>query len=191
VSATERFRGGLRVTFLCGGRALTGFRALRDTVTDGVRALSVLPAELPAAIERMQAENRELRHQLKGARITLGCLEADDLVHRAVDVGGTMLVTAWLMNKDAETLRMMAARIVQRPGYLAVLVGDTAAAASAIVVVARAADVRVDAGAVLRHLVQRHGGKGGGRPELAQGGGLTSPAMDVLESAREFITAHG
>jgi alanyl-tRNA synthetase len=55
------------------------------------------------------------------------------------------------------------------------------------IVVARAADAAVDAGAVLKQLVQRHGGKGGGRPELAQGGGLTGAAADVLQSARDFI----
>ena len=58
---------------------------------------------------------------------------------------------------------------------------------TAPIIVARSADVSVDAGALLKQLVQRHGGKGGGRPELAQGGGLTSPIADVLQSARDLI----
>jgi alanyl-tRNA synthetase len=45
----------------------------------------------------------------------------------------------------------------------------------------------LDASAVLRLLVERHGGKGGGRPELAQGGGVTSSAPDVVQSAREIV----
>jgi alanyl-tRNA synthetase len=45
----------------------------------------------------------------------------------------------------------------------------------------------MDSGAVLRALVQRHGGKGGGRPELAQGGGITAAPEDVLQSARTLI----
>ena len=48
VSATERFRGGTRVTFLCGGRALKGYRVLREAVAGSVRTLSVTPPELPA-----------------------------------------------------------------------------------------------------------------------------------------------
>src|SRR5262245_23658630 len=79
VSATERFKGGLRVTFLCGGRALTGFRALRDTVAASVRALSVLPAELPVAIERLQGEQKELRYQIKNLRDQLAIYQADQL----------------------------------------------------------------------------------------------------------------
>jgi alanyl-tRNA synthetase len=46
----ERMRGGSRLTFVCGARALRALRAYRDVVSGSVRALSVLPGELPAAI---------------------------------------------------------------------------------------------------------------------------------------------
>jgi alanyl-tRNA synthetase len=184
VSATERFRGGLRVTFLCGGRALTGFRGLRDVVGGSVRALSVLPAELPAAIERLQSEGRDQRREVKDLQGRLAVHEADALAVAAIDAGRVKLVAAALSGWDAAALKTIAARIAERPGHVAVLVGDPPAAP---IVVARAADAAVDAGAVLRQLVQRHGGKGGGRPELAQGGGLTSPVADVVQSARELV----
>jgi alanyl-tRNA synthetase len=54
-------------------------------------------------------------------------------------------------------------------------------------VIARAADAAVDAASMLKQLLQRHGGKGGGRPELAQGGGLTSSPADVVQSARDLL----
>jgi len=184
VSATERFKGGLRVTFLCGGRALIGFRALRDTVAAGVRALSVLPADLPAAIERLQSEGREVRRQVKDLQGRLASHEGDALAASAVDAAGMRLVAAALAGWDAAALKTIASRIAERPGHVAVLVGDPPASP---IVVARAADARVDAASLLRQLVQRHGGKGGGRPELAQGGGLTSPAADVLQSARDLL----
>ena len=184
VAATERFRGGLRVTFLCGGRALTGFRVLRDVVAGSVRALSVLPAELPAAIERLQGESKEQRRQLKDLQGKLAGQEADALADAAVDAGATRLVAAVLPGWDAAALKTIAARIAERSRHVAVLVGDPP---TMPIVVARAADAAVDAGAVLKQLVQRHGGKGGGRPELAQGGGLTGPAADVLQSARDLL----
>ncbi|HEY3884127.1 MAG TPA: DHHA1 domain-containing protein, partial [Vicinamibacterales bacterium] len=70
-------------------------------------------------------------------------------------------------------------------GYAAVLIGGPA---STSIAVASHGDAGVDSGAVLRDLLARHGGKGGGRPELAQGGGLTGPPADVLQSARELLT---
>ena len=184
IAATERFRGGSRVTFLCGGRTLAGYRALRDAVAGSVRALSVLPAELPAAIERLQADGKDLRRQIKDFQAKLAAQEADALADAAAAVGGVTAVVAALPGWDAAGLKSIAARIVERPGRVAVLVGEPAPAA---IVVARSAGLTLDAGALLRQLVERHGGKGGGRPELAQGGGITSAAADVLQSARELL----
>jgi alanyl-tRNA synthetase len=184
IAAAERFRGGSRVTFLCGGRTLAGYRALRDAVAGSVRALSVLPAELPAAIERLQADGKDLRRQIKDFQAKLAAQEADALADAAAAIDGVTAVVAALPGWDAAGLKSIAARIVERPGRVAVLVGEPAPAA---IVVARSAGLTYDAGALLRQLVERHGGKGGGRPELAQGGGITSAAADVLQSARELL----
>jgi len=186
VAATERFRGGSRITFLCGGRALTGFRALRDAVAGSVRILSVLPAELPAAIDRLQAESKDLRKQVRELQTSAAAHEADALAAVAEETPAGRLVAAALPASDASVLKTIAARITERSGYIAVLIGGPAPAA---LVVARAADVTVDSSALLRALVARHGGKGGGRPELAQGGGLTSPAAEVVQSARDLVSA--
>jgi len=184
VSATERFRGGTRVTFLCGGRALRGYRELRDAVAGSVRALSVLPADLPSAIERMQTDSREMRRQVKDLQSRVAAQEADALAESASPIGSIKLVAAALPGWDAGGLKTIAARILEHPGYVVVLVSEPA---PANIVIGRAPDVSQDAGALLRALVGRHGGKGGGRPEMAQGGGLTSSAADVLATARELV----
>ena len=183
ISAAERFRAGSRVTFLCGGRALAGFRGLREAVAGSVRALSVLPAELPSAIERLQADSKELRRHVKDLQTRAAEHEADALADSAERIDAGRRVAAVLPGWDAAGLKTIASRIVERPGYVAVLVSSPAPAA---VVVARAPDVPLDASAILRALVGRHGGKGGGRPELAQGGGVTGDAQAVLQSAREL-----
>ena len=184
-SASERFKGASRITFLCGGRALTGFRALRDVVAGGVRALSVLPAELPVAIERLKDEGADLRHQLKQMQTMAAFREANALAASAEVTASGRLVAAMLEGWDATGLKIVASRSVSQPGYIAVLVGR---AAPAPLVVARSADVALDSSALLRTLLQRHGGKGGGRPELAQGGGVTASWDAVLQSARELTT---
>jgi alanyl-tRNA synthetase len=184
VSATERFRGGSRVTFLCGARGLTGYRALRDAMAASVRALSVLPADVPSAIERLQADARELRKQVKDYQTRVAAQEADALADAAVDVGSFKLVAAALSGWDAGGLKTIASRIAERPGHAAILLSDPPPSA---IVIARAAGLSHDAGALLRAIVARHGGKGGGRPELAQGGGLTAPSADVLATARDLL----
>lgn len=187
VSATERFRGGSRITFLCGGRALNGFRLLRDAVAGSVKALSVLPADLPAAVERVQADAKELRRSVRDYQARLADQEADALIASAEDTGSVKLVAASLPGWDVAGLKTIAARITQTPGYIAVLVSDPAPAA---IVVARATSLPHDSGALLRQILGVHGGKGGGRPELAQGGGVMAPASEVLETARRAIASH-
>lgn len=184
VAATERVRGGSRVTFLCGGRALAGYRALRDAVAGSVKALSVFPADLPAAIERLQKESKDLRKQMRDFQEKQAAHEADALSARAESVGAVRIVIATLPGWDANGLKGVASRIAERADHVAVLLGAPAPAA---LVVARGGDVPLDAGAMLRQLIDRHGGKGGGRPELAQGGGVTAGAPDVVQSAREIV----
>ncbi len=57
----------------------------------------------------------------------------------------------------------------------------------ALAVIARAADLPVDAAAVLKALVARFGGKGGGKPDLAQGGGLGGDGGALVAAARELL----
>ena len=184
IAATERFKGGLRVTFVCGGRALEAFRDLRETVAASVRALSVLPAELPQAIERLQGEAKDQRKIVKDLQQKLSGHQAEALSGSGQDVAGLRLVAAAVPGWDAAGLKAIAAEVTARPGYLAVLVNDAVPAA---IVIARGAGVVLDSNTLLRQIVERHGGKGGGRPELAQGGGLTGDPAAILRFARELI----
>ena len=184
VAAAERFKGGTRLEFLCGGRALGGFHALGDSVAASVRHLSVLPAELPAAIERQQADARDLRRQVKDLQMKLAAHEAASLAAAAEPIGPVRAVVAALEGWDANGLKTIAASIAARPGHLALLFGATPPTA---IVVARAADVERDSAAILKTLLAAFGGKGGGRPEMAQGGGLAGDTAVILDAARRAI----
>ena len=61
IGGWEKFKGGTRVEFLCGGRALERFREWRDALAATQRHLSVAPEELAPAIERMQGEDKALQ----------------------------------------------------------------------------------------------------------------------------------
>ena len=80
--------------------------------------------------------------------------------------------------------RSLATTEAVRPGHVVVLFTATA---PANVVVARAADIAVDASTVLRSLTAKFGGKGGGRPDLAQGGGLTGKIDEMVAFAMTLV----
>ena len=182
VTGTERFRGGTRIEFVCGGRALASLRTLRDTMASATRLLSVVPADLSPAIERLQAESKDARRQIKDMQSRLAEFEAASLADHAEPVGSVRAVITSLEGLDASGLKTIAASITSRPGHVAVLIS------SPFAVVARATDVKIDSAAILKQLIAAFGGKGGGRPEMAQGGGLQGSAAEILAAARGAIS---
>src|SRR5436305_985660 len=92
VAAWERFKGGQRLEFVCGGRALAAYRTLRDAMTASVRLVSVLPQELPGALERLQADAKERKRAISSLQADLARYRAAELVAGAEPVGGCRLV---------------------------------------------------------------------------------------------------
>jgi alanyl-tRNA synthetase len=184
VAAWERFKGGTRVEFRCGIRALHGYRALRDTVSAASWLLSTGAGDLPSAVERLQSDNKDVRRRVKELQETLARHEAVRLADEAVGAAGARVVIAAMDGWDAGGLKAIAAAIAERPGHAAILAAGPPPVAIAV---ARAADAQLDAGATVRALTAKFGGKGGGRSELAQGGGLNASAADVAAFARTLI----
>jgi alanyl-tRNA synthetase len=178
--SAERFRGGTRLTFVCGNRVVRHLRAYRDAVAGSVRTLSVLPAELPAAVERLQSDARDLRKIVKGQQEQLATHEAARLVASAPDAAVRVVVEA-LEGWDAAGLKAIATAATASASAVVVLVSKDA------LVVARSAGVSMDANAVLRQLTERFGGRGGGKPDLAQGGGLRASPAEVVAAVRELL----
>ena len=181
VLGTERFRGGARVTFVCGNRAARALRTYRDAVAGSIRALSVLPGELPAAVERALAEAKDLRKSIKSLQESLATHEAARLLAGARDVGGVRVVVDVLDGWDAAGLKAIATAGAAGGNACVVLLSSSS------IVIARAAGVPVDANAVLRQLTDRFGGRGGGKPDLAQCGGLTGPPQEIASAARALL----
>lgn len=176
IRSTERFRGGTRVTFLCGRRALDSYRALRDGADASARTLSVAAGDVPAAIERLRDDLKHEQRRGKELGERLVALQAAAL-ERDVDASG--LLVALLPDADAGGVRMAASQLVAVPGRVVALLGGAAPHA---LVVARSADrTDVDAGAAVKRICGAFGGKGGGRPDLAQAGGVTATADQVRE----------
>jgi alanyl-tRNA synthetase len=183
IGATERFKGGQRVEFFCGARALTKFRAMRDVLAGAVRVLSVPTGELPDAVEKLQSDAKERQRAITTLQRDLARYRAEELAATAEQMAAGRLAAA-VLDADANGLKSLASAIVSRPGYIAVLVSATT---PALVIVARSADVAVAANQVIASLTERYGGRGGGKPDLAQAGGLQADPADVLAQARTLL----
>jgi alanyl-tRNA synthetase len=184
VAAWERFKGGQRLEFVCGGRALAAYRTLRDATTASIRLVSVLPHELPGAIERLQADAKEQKRAISGLQADLSRYRAEELVAGAEQANGCRLV-ARAIDADANGLKNLASAIAATPGLLVVL---TSTSTPLVTVIARSADLTgLSAQHLLTNLTAEFGGRGGGRAEMAQGGGLNTTPEAVFDTIRLSI----
>jgi len=184
VKSWEKFRGGMRLEFVCGGRALAEYGVARDAVAGCIRLISVGPGELPAAIERAQGENKDLRRLIRDLQERLAVFEAAAMVDRGRKVGSVTLVLEIAAGVDQAGLKTMAGSAASRGGVVAGLISATE---PVLVVLARSPDVPVDASAILKTLLGQAGGKGGGKPELAQGGGMTGRPAEIRAALQTII----
>jgi alanyl-tRNA synthetase len=184
VAGWEKFRGGTRVEFLCGHRALTQFREWRDALAATTRHLSVQPAELAAAVEKLQGESRQLQKTIRGQQEQLARHEAAALVARAERTENRLVLVEALENWDAAGLKTLATAATAQEPRLAVALFTTTT--PVLAVIAGGPSSGIDANAALKGLIAAFGGKGGGRRELAQGS-LTAVLSDVLAHARTSL----
>jgi alanyl-tRNA synthetase len=179
----ERFKGGQRLEFYCGARAMRRLQRLRDIVGRSVRLLSVLPEGLPGAIERLQNDARAQQRAMTLLQRDLVRYQADELAAAADSVAAGKLVLRTL-DASPSDLKAIAASIASKPGHIAVL---GSASAPATIVVARSEGVPIAANDIIAAVIGKVGGRGGGRAELAQAGGLDADPQTVLSTAREAI----
>jgi alanyl-tRNA synthetase len=107
----------------------------------------------------------------------------------AIDVDGIKVVAARIEGLDAKALRDAVDRLKQQLGDVVVLLAGTSDGKAALVAgVGGAATGRVKAGELLSHVAAKTGGKGGGRPDMAQGGGEDGPALlAALGEVRQWV----
>jgi alanyl-tRNA synthetase len=188
IAGWERFKGGSRIEFLCGSRALGRFREWRDALAATGRHLSVMPAELAATVEKLQQDSKNLQKTIRAQQEQLAVYEGRALVERAERVGDRLVLVDALDNWDANGLKALAAAAAtQNPAVAVALFSRTT---PPVVVVAAGSDAKIDSAAVLKSLTASFGGRGGGRKELAQGGGFAAPLDQLLDAARLAITNH-
>lgn len=188
----EKRSGGLvRIVFACGARALADYARKHRLVTQLAADLTCAEDELPETLNRLLAENKQLRRDWQQAQGVLLNAEADALLTTATPdshTGWRVIRQAW-GNRDAADLRRIAVRLTGNPGVLALLAATSDKTTLAF---AASDDLPVDLRPVLQSALDAlGGGRGGGPPRLVQGGGpLADPAQvaEVLAQAQATLS---
>lgn len=188
----ERYKGGVRVEFICGGRVLRDFRLKNRVLSTLATELHVGQADLPEALARLRVAEERQRKALEQAEARLLEVDARALLVDAERIGGAPVVVATYTDRTLDQLRLLA-RFIAEAGGVALLGVQTGAApdgagAKAQLVFARAVALSYDMGALLKTAAAVVGGRGGGRPEAAQGGGPDVACLDqALQTALDQL----
>jgi alanyl-tRNA synthetase len=179
-----------RIEALTGHGAETHLRRRSDLVTNMAERLQTTPDSLVDRVQQLQEELAEARRDLRRAQASQGREEAARLAATPVDVQGVPVVAAVVSAPDDRTLREMGDAIRnQLPSGVIVLAAELDGQARFIVTVDDALVKRgLHAGAIARTVGEHLGGKGGGRPDSAQGGSKETDRLQaVVASAPEIV----
>lgn len=165
-----------RVEAITGDNALRYVQELDARLNTAASMLKAQPAELTQRIGQVQDQVKSLEKELAALKSRLASSQGDELAQQAVDVKGVQVLAATLDGADSKTLRETVDKLKDKLKHAAVVLAAVEGGkVSLIAGVTAEASKQVKAGELVNFVAQQVGGKGGGRPDMAQAGG-TEPA---------------
>jgi alanyl-tRNA synthetase len=167
VLGVERYKGKGRVLFSAGPRARAELWQEAGALRALARSFSCAPLDVPVSVDKLRRDLTEAREALGAARAKLAEAAATELAAQ-LERSPEQRVVATLEDASPETLRSVAARLLApRPGAVVLLAGRTSEGLA--VLIARGTGSTFGCGALLKRAAEAAGGRGGGRPEHAEG----------------------
>ena len=170
--------GVRRIEAVCGDVAVALVQD-QQALLDGVSAsLKAQPHEALARIQQVQEQVRSLEKELARLKSKLAASQGDELLNQAVDVSGAKVLAAVLEGADVPTLRETMDKLKDKLKSAAIVLASVAdGKVSLIAGVTADLTSKVKAGELVNFVAQQVGGKGGGRPDMAQAGGTQPEAL--------------
>ena len=183
VRSWERAKGLTRIEFVAGTRALVDYRKANRSAREVAALFSTGRDDAPQLAAQMVEEHKELNRRIRFLEELAAEVEAEKLLATASEG----VVTQIFDGRDAESIKKLAHALTAKPGIVALLASrdkDTAR-----LVFARSADASGDMSALMREACATLEGRGGGRPDMAQGGGKNiARVSEVIATAFQRLT---
>ncbi|SIO61253.1 alanine--tRNA ligase [Paraburkholderia phenazinium] len=165
-----------RVEAITGDNAVRYVQELDTRINAAAAALKAQPSELTQRIVQVQDQVKALEKELGALKSKMASSQGDELVGQAVEVAGVHVLAATLDGADVKTLRETVDKLKDKLKNAAIVLASVEGGkVSLIAGVTPDASKKVKAGELVNFVAQQVGGKGGGRPDMAQAGG-TEPA---------------
>ena len=184
VRGWERAKQMVRVEFVCGVRALRDYREANQITRELARSFTIGRDEIQSAVARVQEETKHWQRRARALAQVAAQVEAATLWEATDEQAGLRVVSHTFSDRDFEEAKLIAHRLVEHPQTVALLAAVENGAAR--LVFARSSDLTADMNALMKVACERLQGRGGGKPDFAQGGGS---ALDVLPNVLAELKA--
>jgi alanyl-tRNA synthetase len=188
VRSFERAKGMTRIEFVAGRRALVDYDRANRTARDVAMMFSAGRDDAPQSVARLMEEHKQLARRVRTLEEVASRVEAEELLQEAESLkDGVKLCSRIFEERDAESLKRVALAIIAHPKTVALLGSREAEAAR--LVFARSMDASGDMNALMHEACALLDGRGGGRPDMAQGGGRkVERLVEAIEAAGKAVT---
>ena len=191
VLKTERIQDGVeRIEYAAGMAAVRAMQEADYYLTTASDALRVLPEQLSVTIDRFFAEWKEFKKENVRLKEEMAQLRVVRMLSQAQDLGGVKLVAQSVDHADTEELVKIAGELAQDDDVMALLISDFEGVKVVAAAGKKAVAKGADAGKVVREMSRMVGGGGGGRADMARGGGTdASKAAEAMEAGISLVKA--
>jgi alanyl-tRNA synthetase len=179
--------GVRRIEAVSGIGALEHFQHQARVLSSVAKQLNVGEDAVLATVEKLTQITRQLEKQLSDQRRKGALGQLDELAEKAQTIKGTKVVVGQVEGLDRDGIRQLVDSLRQKLGSAVVVLGQAEDGKVALIAgVTKDLTAKVHAGKLIQGLAQQVGGRGGGRPDLAEGGGEDTAA---LNSTLELVPA--
>ncbi len=189
VSESAIAAGTRRIEAVAGTAALRWVDQTQNLLAEISRRLSTKPEEAAARVEKLIAQKGELEKELKAFRKQNAGKKAKEIADAAVEKDGMAYMAAVVDMENPGMMRELAVNIAKEKGegvvVLASKFGDKATVLA--LCTPKAVEAGIKAGAIVSELAAKLGGKGGGKPDFAQGGGSSENLKAVFEDYKKSL----
>ena len=172
--------GVRRIEALTGVAAIELMQKQSNEMFSLASLLKTEPTNLAARISQLLEQNKAFEKELAKLKQQLASSKGNDLLDQLTDVNGTKVLAAVLQGVEAQALRTMVDDLKNQLGSAIIVLGVAEGEkVSLIVGVTKDLTAKVKAGELVNYIAQQVGGKGGGRPDMAQAGGSQPQNLDT------------
>ena len=173
-----------RIEAVTGMNAIKNIQQSEQQLSELASQLKVKRPEVAQRVRTMADKQRELEKQLERLEQKIASAQAANLLDEVQTIAGTPVLISTLSGIDGKSIRTLMDDIKSKlPDSVIVLIGDKDDQLALAASVAKSVTAKVKAGDIIRHLAGELGGKGGGKPDYAQGGAPKSANSTAVINA--------